>query len=329
MLSFTLKKGRNDITAGASRTQKAAYYALYYLLKAVGLLPAWFLYYPLAGVCYLLLYYLFRYRLQVTRENLQNAFPEKSREELRDIERRFYRHLSEVFIDTILLGSISRREILERMVYRDVEKQEELMRGRSWISAMSHFGSWELTINYVCHTDHRVFAVYRPLHNAVVDRFYHSARSRFGTQPVPMNDIFKETIAARLSGGKPVIVALIADQTPPWHEIKHWYRFLEQDTPFFSGIEKMALKLKMPVYFMHVRKVAPRHYEAEFKLVYDGVEPVAEHQITERYIALLEAMIRESPELWMWSHRRWKHKKPADYDMRHSRDTETHNIPEA
>ena len=146
-----------------------------------------------------------------------------------------------MFIDTILLGSISRREILERMVYRDVEKQEELMRGRSWISAMSHFGSWELTINYVCHTDHRVFAVYRPLHNAVVDRFYHSARSRFGTQPVPMNDIFKETIAARLSGGKPVIVALIADQTPPWHEIKHWYRFLEQDTPFFSGIEKMAL----------------------------------------------------------------------------------------
>ena len=80
---------------------------------------------------------------------------------------------------------------------------------------------------------------------------------------------------------------------------------------------------------LHVRKVAPRHYEAEFKLVYDGVEPVAEHQITERYIALLEAMIRESPELWMWSHRRWKHKKPADYDMRHSRDTETHNIPEA
>lgn len=279
-------------------------------------------------VCWVL-HRVVRYRVSVVRTNLANAFPEKSREELRDIERRFYRHLSEVFIDTILLGSISRREILERMVYRDVEKQEELMRGRSWISAMSHFGSWELTINYVCHTDHRVFAVYRPLHNAVVDRFYHSARSRFGTQPVPMNDIFKETIAARLSGGKPVIVALIADQTPPWHEIKHWYRFLEQDTPFFSGIEKMALKLKMPVYFMHVRKVAPRHYEAEFKLVYDGVEPVAEHQITERYIALLEAMIRESPELWMWSHRRWKHKKPADYDMRHSRDTETHNIPEA
>ena len=78
MLSFTLKKGRNDITAGASRTQKAAYYALYYLLKAVGLLPAWFLYYPLAGVCYLLLYYLFRYRLQVTRENFKTLSPKRA-----------------------------------------------------------------------------------------------------------------------------------------------------------------------------------------------------------------------------------------------------------
>ena len=161
-------------------------------------------------------------------------------------------------------------------------------------------------------------------------RAYHSARSRFGTQPVPMNDIFKETIAARLSGGKPVIVALIADQTPPWHEIKHWYRFLEQDTPFFSGIEKMALKLEIPVYFMHVRKVAPRHYEAEFKLVYDGVEPVAEHQDNRTLYRVARgddprvARVVDDGRIV-----RWKHKKPADYDMRHSRDTETHNIPEA
>lgn len=280
-------------------------------------------------VCWVL-HRVVRYRVSVVRTNLANAFPEKSREELRDIERRFYRHLSEVFIDTILLGSISRREILERMVYRDVEKQEELMRGRSWISAMSHFGSWELTINYVCHTDHRVFAVYRPLHNAVVDRFYHSARSRFGTQPVPMNDIFKETIAARALGrearnrrpDRRPDSSLARDQAlVPFPRAGHSFLLgHREDGPEIENAQ---------VYFMHVRKVAPRHYEAEFKLVYDGVEPVAEHQITERYIALLEAMIRESPELWMWSHRRWKHKKPADYDMRHSRDTETHNIPEA
>ena len=86
-----------------------------------------------------------------------------------------------------------------------------------------------------------------------------------------------------------------------------------------AGMEKMALRLKIPIHFMHIRKVAPRHYEAEFLPIYDGVEPVAEHEITERYIARLETMIRESPELWMWSHRRWKHKKPADYDITHAR----------
>ena len=171
-------------------SERIQYRLLWGVSRVAGWLPRGLLYRGFAPMVCWVLHRVVRYRVSVVRTNLANAFPEKSREELRDIERRFYRHLSEVFIDTILLGSISRREILERMVYRDVEKQEELMRGRSWISAMSHFGSWELTINYVCHTDHRVFAVYRPLHNAVVDRFYHSARSRFGTQPVPMNDIF-------------------------------------------------------------------------------------------------------------------------------------------
>ena len=112
-------------------------------------------------VCWVL-HRVVRYRVSVVRTNLANAFPEKSREELRDIERRFYRHLSEVFIDTILLGSISRREILERMVYRDVEKQEELMRGRSWISAMSHFGSWELTITGRCTMQWWIVSITRP-----------------------------------------------------------------------------------------------------------------------------------------------------------------------
>ena len=144
-------------------SERIQYRLLWGVSRVAGWLPRGLLYRGFAPMVCWVLHRVVRYRVSVVRTNLANAFPEKSREELRDIERRFYRHLSEVFIDTILLGSISRREILERMVYRDVEKQEELMRGRSWISAMSHFGSWELTINYVCHTDHRVFAVYRPL----------------------------------------------------------------------------------------------------------------------------------------------------------------------
>lgn len=302
----------------SGRMEKMQYALLMGACRVVGLLPDWMLYRGLAPLICFVLHRVVRYRVGVVRSNLARSFPEKSEAERRSIERKFYRHLAEVFVDTVKLPSISEREILDRMVYRDVEEHEAALQGRSWISAMSHYGSWELTIDYVYHTDHRVLAVYRPLHNAVFDRFYRTARARFGTQPVPMNDIFKEVLRSKRPGERPVTVALIADQTPPWHEIKRWYRFLGQDTPFFSGVEKMALRLNMPVYFMYIRKVAPRRYEAEFRRLYDGSEAVAEHAITERYIEQLEAMIRETPELWMWSHRRWKHRKPADYDTVHT-----------
>ena len=162
--------------------------------RITGMFPNRLLYHALAPFICFVLHRIVRYRLTVVRTNLSNSFPEKSAAELREIETKFYRHLSEVFVDTIKLATISRKEILERMVYRDVEAQEEAMRGRNWISAMSHYGSWELTINYACHSDHRVLAVYRPLHSEAFDLFYHKARSRFGTQPVPMNNFLQETL---------------------------------------------------------------------------------------------------------------------------------------
>ena len=294
------------------------YHLLMAMCRTVGRLPNRVLYGGLAPFIRWMLYSVVRYRLTVVRTNLQHSFPEKSADALRRIEKRFYRHLSEVFVDTIKLATISQHEIEERMTYCNVQQVEQAMKGRSWISAMSHFGSWELTVNYASLSDHRILAVYRPLHSEAFDLFYRNCRARFGTHPVPMNSILHETLKAMRPASQPVSIALIADQTPPWHEIKHWYRFLNQDTPFFSGLEKMALQLKLPVWFLHVRKSAPQHYVAEFIQIYDGEERVAPHEITERYIARLEAMIRETPELWMWSHRRWKHHKPADYDITHS-----------
>lgn len=285
------------------------YGLLYGACRAVGFLPKWCLYTVLEGLIFFVLSRVVRYRREVVRTNLANSFPEKSGAELREIERRFYHNLSEIFVDTIRLASIGRREILERMKYKDVERHEQQLRGRSWIAAMSHFGSWELTINYVCHSDHRMLAVYRPLHSKVFDRYYRKVRARFGTEPVAMNSIYREVFASTRPGARPVGVALIADQTPPFHEIKHWYRFLNQDTPFFSGFEKLAYRFRMPVYFLYVRKVAPHRYEAEFEPIYDGVSDMPDYEIIRRYAQRLEAMIRETPELWMWSHRRWKHRR--------------------
>ena len=287
--------------------QKIQFYFLWWTCRLIGLLPERVLYEGLGGLVHVVLYRIVRYRLKVVRENLAHSFPEKSEAERREIERKFYWQLAEVFVDTVYLATISKKRICERMVYPNTAEVEAAMQGQSWISAMSHFGSWELTINYVCHTDHNVLAVYRPLHSVAFDLYYHRARARFGTQPVPMNDILREVVHAHRPGGRPVIVAMIADQTPPILDIRHWFRFLNQDTPFFSGLEKISTRFKMPIYFMYIRKRPNHSYEADLLLIYDGKEELAEYELTQRYIDKLEAMIRETPELWMWSHRRWKH----------------------
>lgn len=276
--------------------------------RLIGLLPAWVLYGGFGRFLEFVLHRVVRYRLCVVRQNLANSFPEKSERELSIIEKEFYENLSEIFVDTIRLASISRKDIIRRMTYRNIEQHEQRLKDKSWIAAMSHYGSWELTINYICHTDHRLFAVYRPLHSEAFDKFYRYARSRFGTEPVAMNDIYRTVVKCK-AAKESITIAMIADQTPPRHEIKRWYNFLGQDTPFFSGFEKMAIKFGMPVYFTYIRKVAPHHYEADFEEIYNGVDHLEEHEITDRYVKRLEEMIRETPHLWMWSHRRWKHKR--------------------
>ena len=109
--------------------------------------------------------------------------------------------------------------------------------------------------------------------------------------------------------GKNLVMGLIADQNPPRRPDSHWFRFLNQDTIFFDGGEKLALRCNLPVYFVRMERLQRGRYQMSFEPIYDGVEEVAEYEITERYVRRLEAMICEHPELWMWSHRRWKHKR--------------------
>jgi KDO2-lipid IV(A) lauroyltransferase len=296
-----MKKGLNSL----------GYYLLVGGCKAVGALPYGFLYRVLAPVIYFFVYRVGRYRRAVTRENLRKSFPEKSEDQRLAIERKFYRQLAELFVDTLALTAISEKEIRSRFRYLNAEEQQERTVGKSWICAMAHYGSWEYTINYPLFTDHRVGAVYRPLHSEVFDRFYAHVRSRFGAIPLAMDHVAREMIRTQNESLPPIALALIADQTPLWFTIRHWFDFLNQPTAFFMGTEKLALKFGLPVYFLRVEKIKPGYYTARFEELYDGAEPVAEYEITARYAARLEQAIRQHPELWLWSHKRWKHKAPS------------------
>ena len=156
-------------------------------------------------------------------------------------------------------------------------------------------------------------AVYHPLENKVIDAVYMRLRRRRNIRLIPMKEIIRYYIDHRLPAGAPgqrIGIGLIADQNPPLRPNSHWFRFLNQDTVFFDGIEKMALKFHMPVYFCRQRRLRRGYYELEFLRLYDGVEQVAPNEVTERYVRQLESDIVADPGMWLWSHRRWKHRRP-------------------
>ncbi len=292
---------------------KVKYWLILGLCKVVGWLPDWFLYYCLLDLLYFLLYHVARYRVGVVRANLRNSFPEKNPSELRRIERRFYRQLAEVFVDTIDMASISRRKLAERLVFVDAPQVEKKMSGQSWIAALAHYGSWEYINGYGLVSDHQVSGIYHPLHDKAFDAYFRYIRSRFGTVPIAMHNLLRVVVHNKANPrDRRIVMGLIGDQIPPFHEIQYWGWFLNQPTAFYTGMEKLALRFGLPVLFMHVRKVKRARYEAWFEEIYDGKEKVQEGVIVGRYVKRLEAMIRERPELWMWSHRRWKHKMPED-----------------
>jgi KDO2-lipid IV(A) lauroyltransferase len=307
------------------------YRLLYGVSWLVGLLPHWFLYYVVADTIYFLLYRVVRYRVGVVRMNLANSFPEKDERERRSIERAFYHNLSEYFVDAIDMASISDRERLRRAVWPDENRAalNRLVDGRNWVVMLGHYGSWEMLSTYGLHKDSAAMvSVYRPVSSRALDLYYRKVRRHLpDINTVPVNELLRYYVAHKDDGGRGLSVSLIADQWPGFEPQSWWVRFLNQPTSFFHGGEKIARKFSLPVYFMHVRKIRRGHWEQTCELIWDGVSPIADREITDRFAQMLEAEIRRDPSLWLWSHRRWKMQPWGEYSRLYNAQYGT-NIPE-
>lgn len=290
-----------------TRKQKIGAWWLMAGAKLIGWLPNWFLYHCFAPFIYFVMYRLLGYRKGVVRENLVTTFPEKSSKEIREIEQKFYRHLSEIVVDTFDLASMSHKEVKCRLEIENLEEHLEATRGKDWVAALGHYGSWEFFCGYGLHDkEATAIGVYHPLKNKAFDLFYRRMRLRIGVEPTPMKLLLRRLVSARRDGER-FILGLIADQSPPKnYDIDHWYNFLGRPTAFFSGLEHISAKFGTPVYYLEIDKVKPGHYSCRFVQIYDGVEEVAEYEITQRYADALSNTIRRRPELWLWSHKRWK-----------------------
>jgi KDO2-lipid IV(A) lauroyltransferase len=246
-----------------------------------------------------------RYRRAVILDNLRRSFPEKSPEEIRRIGRAFYTNLTDVMVETLKGLTISEAELRRRVTFRGLEQIEACHRQRQPIILLAaHQGNWEWLLLAGClQLPHPVDAVYKPLANKKMDTLMYRARARFGGQPIAKDRVLREVLRRR---DQVRATTLVADQTPARSTPKYWLSFLGQETGFYRGIEQLPRAVQQPVFFVALRRTRRGYYQATFVPV--GSPPYEKEgtNILSAYAAQAEAVVREQPDSWLWSHQRWK-----------------------
>jgi len=281
---------------------------LYYLLiRPLSLLPLRLLY-PISDGLSWLLYRLVGFRRKVVEGNLARSFPEKRESERRRIAREYYRHLCDLVFESVRAFSISEAELRRRCRVVNPEIFDPYFeRDQSLIVAAGHYNNWELCATaFDAQIPHQSVGLYKPLKDAFFDRKLTESRSQFGLHMVSIREVkayFREE--ARCT-----ITLFATDQSPSNPHKAYWMSFLNQDTGVLFGTEYYARLHNLPVLYGHISKVRRGYYDIVFELVTDNPQELPEGAITEAHTRLLEADIRKAPAFWLWSHRRWKHKRP-------------------
>lgn len=284
------------------------YYIASFFVSLISILPFWVLH-GLADFSYLLVYYVVGYRKKVVRENLLYSFPEKTEKERRKIERRFYRHFCDLFFEALKLKNISGKKIDKRMRYINTESVKACYdQNRCVMLLTSHYGNWEWlsTFSRYLPKDKPVYQAYKQQKDGVADRVIYNIRQRFGAKNIESRNLYRTLVHMR-DEGKLGMFGMISDQSPNKSNLRYWTTFLNQLTPMIDGTEQIARKFNYPVYYGKVNKVKRGYYTCTLQLISENPKDMAEHEITEQYARLLEQDIKNQPEYWLWSHKRWKH----------------------
>ena len=284
------------------------FYLAYSFLWVVTWLPLRMLY-IFSDLFFLLVYYIVGYRKKVVRENLKNSFPEKSEKELRKIERRFYLHPCDSFIEWIYPLHRSAEQMSKYYKFKNPEVINDIYKeGKGVVGVLGHYGNWEYLSLAPQHIHHKVWAIHLPQNNKYFNNLINNLRSKYGVNMMTTAESFRKLLQ-EAKAGEITLTYFLTDQSPHKDKIKYWTTFLNQETPVFLGAEQIAKKLDMAVVFFDIQKVKRGHYEVEFKLLAKNPREYPEHAITELHVRALESRIQQDPAWWLWSHKRWKHKR--------------------
>lgn len=263
--------------------------------------------YVIADIIYLVVCRLLGYRRRVVHDNLSASFPNKSQKELRRIERRFYRHLSDLLVEGLFNLFATPPQIKKR--YRIANRQiidRYYENGQSVILMSAHYNNWEYMVSSLnMQLLHHGVGVGKPLDNKSIAQWVTRRRTRYGTEVVDQTDV-RQCFAYYDSHRVPCAYMMLSDQSPSNPHKSYWTNFLNHDTAFLYGAEHFARKYNYPVLFYEVKKVRRGRYEVVFSELCTNPADAAPYSITQAYAEHLERIINNRPEYWLWSHRRWK-----------------------
>lgn len=247
------------------------------------------------------------YRKKVVYQNLRNAFPNYTEAQIDTIAKNFYKHLIDVFLETFKMQSISVNQLEKHGKFVNLTVLDEIIKEkRSFVILTSHMGNWEW-LPSILHLEKKadIVGIYHKLSSPFFEWFTKRMRERFGVQMITMENTLRGMLANK---NKLTGTGFLSDQTPS-AENAYWIQFLNQDTPVHTGAEKIAKKFDYPVVYAAVKKPKRGYYEVNLEILTMNPKETPDHYITNLFNQKLEEDIKNQPEIWLWSHRRWKHKR--------------------
>ena len=286
------------------------YYLIFRLFTGLFfLLPFWVLF-IISNLFYYLAFYVIGYRKKVVMSNLKKAFPEKSEAEVYNIAKKFYKYLADIMVESLKGFTMSRKDIIKRHKILNPEILESYFeKNISIIGVSGHYGNWEWgSMSGGLQVKHHNIAFYKTLSNPYIDRFLKRSRQKCSTQLVSITETFDAFLTNK---DKACAFLMIADQSPSNADRAIWINFLGIETAFLHGPEKYARMNNLPVLYIDIRPVRRGYYELELIPITEAPNELKEGELTRLYGNMLEQRIRERPQYWIWSHRRWKHSRQA------------------
>jgi KDO2-lipid IV(A) lauroyltransferase len=298
---------------------RIVYLIAYPLLWVVSLLPHR-LFYILSDGCYFLVYHILGYRKKVVMENLRLTLPDKSTSELKRIQKDFYRHMCDMFLEMIKTMNLSKAAVKRKYAVENIELLQELEKGKTVLVVCAHYANWEWNVSINNYVNAKGYAVYQRIGNPYFDNLIRKIRGRWNTTLITMEETVR-TVVKNERNGIRGIFGMVSDQSPMHFHAPYWSEFLGITVPVFNGAELLARKMDLAVLFLKVSKVKRGHYAARFIPITTGGKETAPNEITETFLRMAEDQIRERPEHYLWTHKRWKHrdKVPETYQKKVSK----------